>query len=51
MRKSYIATWALLACSVLLTLIFSITTFATRDDVMLEETVIYGDPSMADGLT
>lgn len=51
MRKSYIATWALLACSVLLTLIFSITTFATRDNVMLEETVIYGDPSRADGLT
>ena len=51
MRKSYIATWTLLACSVLATLVFSITTFASRDDVVLEETVIYGDPSRADGLT
>jgi len=51
MRKSYIATLSLLACCVVATLVFSIQTFATRDDVVLEKTVIYGDPSRADGLT
>ena len=51
MRKSYIATLSLLACCMVATLVFSIQTYATRDDVVLEETVIYGDPSRADGLT
>lgn len=50
MRKSYIATWILLACSVVATFIFEIQIYGTRDDVVLTETVVYGDPSRADGL-
>ena len=50
MRKSYIATLLLLACSVVATLVIAIQTYGTRDDVVLSETVVYGDPSRADGL-
>ena len=50
MRKSYIATWILIACSVLATFVIAIQIYGTRDDVVLTETVVYGDPSRADGL-
>ena len=50
MRKSYIATLLLLACSVVATLVIAIQIYGTRDDVVLSETVVYGDPSRADGL-
>lgn len=51
MRKSYLACWSLLACAVIATLVIAIQTYATRDDVGLKETVIYGDSGKANGLT
>lgn len=51
MRKSYIATWLLLGAATIASFFLAIQIYATHDDIVLEENVIYGNPDRANGLT